>query len=167
MSPAVAELLGHGAEVVIFVLEHIIQSHHIAKRVGEEHVECPVLIFEHIAQRACHRRIHRTFIFQELGFRLVASLEVNAGRGDVSVLIEEGGQSVSVQSFEGNGEDGTHRIAHEGIARALHEVDDAGGRIEIGDLIVGIREDQIGVPREIGRLDVLGGQAELYTIRFH
>ena len=134
--PAVIELLRHSHEVGIGLLEDGIQADHVAKGTGDKHIQAQPLIREGVAQ-GCHvRGVGGALELQILQHRRVRRLEIDAGRGHLPVLVQDGGKAFVVQAPEGNGEDGMVRISLHGETGAGHQVDDPAGGKQFRDEIV-------------------------------
>ena len=94
-------------------------------------------------------------------------LEVDAGGGDVAVLVEECRQTFAVQAAERNREQRAHRIALFSKTVAGYEVDYASRSLEVGNLVLSVRVDEVGGPLEVLGDNVVGGQAHFHTVRAH
>ena len=162
--PAVGKLTRHGAQVAVAGSEGGVKAHDVAIRVGDEEVQVPVLVAEHVAQRTGDGGIRRALVDE---VACVVRLEVDVARDDVAVLVDECGQTVAVQPLEVHGEERAVGVALLGEARAGDEVDDAVARVEVGHLCIGVRVDQVGAPLEVLGHDVARGEGELLTVRLH
>ena len=165
--PAVVELLGHGHQVGVGLLEDRIQADHVAEGTGDEDVQPQALVGEGVADGCDIGRVGGAFKLKVVEHGRVGRLEIDAGHGDVAVLVQEGRKAFVVQSLERDGEDGMVRIAFHAEARAGDQVDDPPGGQELGDFVVGVGIDDVRRPGEVTGPDVGRGQAELDTVGLH
>ena len=111
--------------------------------------------------------IHRTLILQEVQVRIL--LEVDTLHRSLLMLgveIEER-RTMTIQLGKGDGEDRPNRIALTRGAIGVHQVTDTGTGLKVGDLILIVREGQIGRPSELVCGDVFGIERELKSVAVH
>ena len=123
------------------------------------------LIGEYVPQRPCVLRICRAFVLEEVS--VVTLLEVDVIRRDLPLLIDEHGDTLTVDPCEGDREEGTGRITLLGEAITTDELDHTTLVVELRDLGVGVGVDEARRPREVLGADIGRGDAELHTVGLH
>ena len=98
---------------------------------------------------------------------MVVLLEVDIGGCDLTFLIDDGGQTFIVQTYERNREQSTVGITLKRITAGADQADDVGIREQFGDLCGSPREGKVGGPVPILCADIMGGERSLDTMRLH
>ena len=163
--PAVLEFARHSREIRIVRLEYGVEAHHVAERVGDEDVQLEPFPLEDVAERPHVGRVDRTRVLEER--EVFTLLEVDAGRRDVAVLVEECRETDLVQPHEGDREKRPYGVAFQREPAARHQIHHAHRGLEFAHLVVDVRIDEIGRPAEILGFDVLGRKADFDAVRFH
>ena len=117
------------------------------------------------AERPHVGRVDRTRVLEER--EVFTLLEVDAGRRDVAVLVEECRETDLVQPHEGDREKRPYGVAFQREPAARHQIHHAHRGLEFAHLVVDVRIDEIGRPAEILGFDVLGRKADFDAVRFH
>ena len=79
----------------------------------------------------------------------VVRLEVDIARDELTILVDERRNTMVVKTLEVHREERTVRIALRGETRASDHVDQAVLRLQIRNLRLRVREDEVGAPLEV------------------
>ena len=94
-------------------------------------------------------------------------MKVDTRRSQFAFLVDELGNPLSIQTFILQREQSPYRITFQRGTFGHHQVENAGGRLQIGNLVMIISERKVRSPREILALNILRVERKFHTPRFH